>query len=114
MPRNSLDDVFHDFSSLVATARKYESAHPGIAPFRQALEDAQVRARCTRTLRDALAASKMEATQQLRLSVDEGREAVIRLRSFVKGALGSRDETLADFGMKPRRRRSRKGAIGKP
>lgn len=110
MSGNSQDAKLHDLDSLLAAARKHEATHPGIKPFRQALEGAYARAVSTRGLRDTLDASKMEATHQLNLAFDESHEAAIRLRNFVKGVLGPRSEALADFGVKPLRKRGPKSA----
>ncbi|HEX7180864.1 MAG TPA: hypothetical protein VF756_03415 [Thermoanaerobaculia bacterium] len=100
----------HDFDSLLATARRHEATHPGIKPFREVLEEACARAVSARRLRDTLDASKMEATHQLNLAFDESHEAAIRLRNFAKGVLGPRSEALADFGVKPLRKRGPKSA----
>jgi hypothetical protein len=110
MSRNSQDDWLDDFESLLTVARKYEATHPGITSFRQTLEEAYARTVSTKRLRDTLAASKMEATHQLNLAFDESHEAASRLRSFVRGVLGPRSEALADFGVKPLRKRGPKSA----
>ena len=52
-----------------------------------------------------------KATQQLHEAMAQGREAALRLRSFLKGCLGVHNEELVRFGVAPIRKRGPRRAV---
>lgn len=59
-----------------------------------------------RRRRDGLLAAAREATRQMHQASQACAEAVIRLRCFVRGTLGPRNEKLLRYGVKPIRVRA--------
>ena len=108
MPKGSQDSLLAEWSALLKEVRENEAELGGVARHREALEKACTEARNTKSQRDALQASVMEATRRLNKTMGEGRDAAIALRFFLRGVLGIRAEKLRRYGIKPLRKRSRR------
>lgn len=104
MPNHAQSELFEEWAQLLKAVRENDQL-AGVAPYAEALQKAYVDAMSHRSLRDTLAASARDATHRLRESLNEGRDAAISVRSFVKGVLGVRAKELTVYGIKPRRKR---------
>lgn len=108
MPTNSHADVVTDVEELLTNVRNATDL-PDLTVYRvpveQFLEDIKSRG----ALRKVRLGVKQEETKTLKGLMFEGRETVSRLRAAIKAHLGPRNPRLLEFGMKPVRRRSRKG-----
>ena len=107
MSRKRQDQVLDEWGDLLNEVRKTRAELPGIAPFMTKLEGAHTRARTAKSLRDPHQARAREETRKLHAALDEGQEAAISLRSYIKSVLGTRTEKLCRYGMKPRPKRVR-------
>lgn len=81
-------------------------------PQKLALEAILSEAKVLKDRQESHTAAKQELTQQLDGLMDRGREAARRLRGAVKANLGTKNERLVQFKMKPIRKRGpRKPAV---
>jgi hypothetical protein len=112
MSNNSKDAILRQWQKLLKGIRENESQLAGIAGLREALEEAQAKVVALSSLRDALYASAMETTQELRRALAGGRDAAFCLGSYLKSWLGPRSAKLREFGLNPSHRRRPSG--GKP
>jgi hypothetical protein len=111
MPRNSYDDQVQQWERLLEAAREGETELAGVAPFRAALESAHANLIHVRKQREGLHAASQEATRSMYRAFEECCEAGISLRHYIKSVLGSRAEKLSRYGIKPRKRRSRRPPV---
>ena len=103
------------WAKLLKVVQENEAGLAGIGPFRQALEKAHQEALTHRRVRSAMRASAQAATKRLHVSLAEGKDAAISLRSVVRGVLGPRSEKLRLYGIAPcckRPKAARKPAAG--
>jgi hypothetical protein len=108
MSKNSQDATFKEWEEILANVGEDEAELAGVAPYKEALRSACSRAMGHRCLREGLLASTQNETQRLNKAIAEGRDASIRLRNFLKGVLGPRNEKLRRYGIKPLRKHGRK------
>jgi hypothetical protein len=101
-----------DCRKIIAAAEKHEVELPSLGCFRVALEEALEDVTVSKTRQINLEAKRKETTGELNANLAITREAMARLKSYVKAAFGRTDERLADFGMNPlgRQRRKCRGA----
>ena len=103
MPKVALADTLVDWDLLIASARKRVAKHPEIMPVLEALERLRDRSKALEAERQSLQARRQVATQELREAREEGKDVAIRLRSMLKSALGTQNEALVEFNVRPRR-----------
>ncbi|PYQ65441.1 MAG: hypothetical protein DMF53_05530 [Acidobacteria bacterium] len=104
-----------EWDTLLQAVKETEGDLAGVVPFREALANARARAHMFKGLQDSLEASAGEATDRLRETVAVGEDAVVALRSFIRGVLGMRNEKLLRYGIKPRgKRRGPKRTLSPP
>jgi hypothetical protein len=110
MQKKKQETLFEQWELLMRAARKFQTELRGVAPFRDAFEQAYSRACFNRRRRDVARAAAKQATRELQESMDTAFDAAAALRGFIKSVLGFRSEKLREFGMKPRKSggRSRK------
>ncbi|HEX9940498.1 MAG TPA: hypothetical protein VGG03_00665 [Thermoanaerobaculia bacterium] len=108
MPRSSKNPFLNEWYGLLQAVRENESELAGVAPLREALEKAYARTEAFSSLRDTLYTSAQDATQRYHEAVAEGKDASIRLRSYIKGMLGIWTEKLLLYGIRPIRKRGRR------
>jgi hypothetical protein len=93
---------------LGAVGANAELAHLEVN--RARLEELLTRGQAAVNRQAALAAAKQETSQDLQAIIKEGERIATVLRFSIKGEYGPRAEKLAEFGLKPFRGRTRKGA----
>jgi hypothetical protein len=107
-------DLFRDWEKLEAACRDNLDLLTSAEPLRLAVESLLTRGRELKNRQDSLTAQKQLATQELELVKEEGREATRRLRGAVKSILGTRNELLVQFNVKPLRPRKARKATPPP
>lgn len=105
MHKDAQDSLLQQWDRLLKAVRKHEAKLGAIAPFRDALEMAYSKAVFNHRRRQVARAAAMEATRELRESLETAFDASVSLRSFIKSVLGFRAEVLREFGMTPRKAR---------
>ena len=112
MPGSSQNGYLDNWDTTLRMVRKNKACLPGVEPHLAALETAHHEVATSLRQRDALQEASQTTTQQLQIALAEGRDAAVRLRSFIKSMLGIHSEQLAAYGIKPIRKRGRKQAAG--
>lgn len=109
MPTNTgYAELVAQMESLEAACLENEPLLPGIAPSLEQLTSALQDLKALKALQEQMEGARQEATQQLQQLAENGREAVRRVRGFVKSRLGTKSERLPQFGIAPiRKRRAR-------
>ena len=103
MPKVALADTLVDWDSLIAAARRQVVKYPEIMPVLEAMERLRDRSKTLEAERQSLQARRQVATQELREAREEGKDVAIRLRAMMKYLLGTRNEGLVEFNIRPRR-----------
>lgn len=102
-------DIFRDWDALLGACAQNASLLPGIDPFKADLEGLLAQVRDLKIQQETLEGQRRGVTQKLEKGIDDGREAVRKLRAFAMIRLGSDNMALSQFGVKVRvRRGSRK------
>jgi hypothetical protein len=104
---NTYTDVVLDWEKLLAAVLEHTGSLPNIGAEQAALIQALQEAKELKANQDSFAASRQQATQELQMILDRGREMAMRLRGAVKFKIGPRNERLVQFGIAPLRRRAR-------
>jgi len=102
-----------DCRKVIAAAEKHEVELPSLGCFKADLEEALEDLTVSKRRQVNLEAKRREMTAELNANLAIAREALARLKSYVKAGFGRRDERLPDFGIKrllSRQRRKCKGA----
>jgi DNA-binding protein H-NS len=107
-------DTFRTWRGLIAASVQHADKVPGVEPFKADLEASLARAEELKTQQETLESTRLEATKNFAAVLQEGKEKVRKLQSFIKSVLGTRSELLKQFGLvpnrlpRPRSRKSRK------
>jgi hypothetical protein len=104
--------IFRDWEGLIGSCLQHASLIVGVEPLRTELETVLAQVREVKVLQESLTGSRQAATQRLHEMVADGRELARRIRFFVRVPLGSRNELLPAFGIRPNRSRFRKTRPG--
>jgi hypothetical protein len=105
---NSFADLMLEWKKILAACADNAPALTAAEPQRLVVEKMLKDAEELKALQDSYQASKQAIRQQLSLIVKEGREAARRLQSAAKSILGTGNERLIHFNIKPIRPRGRK------
>jgi hypothetical protein len=102
---NSFPILSRDWEGLMSACRE----HPEIAalaePFRVELDGVLLAGKALADRQASLQAQRQRATQELKDVVARGKELARRLRRIAPFQLGTDNEQLVQFSVKPRRRR---------
>jgi hypothetical protein len=93
--------MIEKWAPLLRAVRLYDGRLPGVKPFREALERAYTQALFNQRAVDGIRDSLRRTMRLRNESLDEGYDAAISLRNFIRGVLGPRAAELRLFGMKP-------------
>lgn len=110
MPKEALADTLADWQRLIGAARLHESRKPELKWMLDELQDRLDRAKALDCERASLQARKQKATQDLRHVREEGKDLASRTRSLLKATLGTQNERLTQFNIRPRRPYGRRKA----
>jgi len=111
---NSFADLMLEWKKILAACADNAPALTAAEPQRLVVEKMLKDAEELKALQDSYQASKQSIRQQLSLIVKEGREAVRRLQSAAKSILGTGNERLIHFNIKPIRKRGPRKAKQPP
>jgi hypothetical protein len=81
---------------------------PILDDYRQRLQAMYQEALELAAKRDAHRAAKQAASEALKETLESGRKTATAMRAWIKDHYGHQSERLVEFGMRPRRRSSRK------
>ena len=113
MPKVALADLKLDWGQLLAAAEPYRE-DKRLKDELALLRSAYGRLHELTALRDELQAKRQQATQEMGAVKDEGKVAAMRVRSMLRGILGTTNERLVQFGVAPRRPRRRRSKPAEP
>src|SRR4029077_4241574 len=102
---NSFADVVSHWQSLLAACADNASSLTTAEPQRLAVEQMLKNVMDLKALQDSHWGAKQQIRQQLDQILKDGREAARRLQGAVKGNLGTSNERLVQFNIKPIRPR---------
>jgi hypothetical protein len=114
MPAESFGESFNAMEQLVANAEPRVAGQPLLEGVLNELKDLLVELRDLKTRQRETRATAQAATQQMLASLTRARDVAARLRTGLTTLFGKHDERLVEFGMRPIRRRPRKGPIVSP
>lgn len=107
-------DIFRDWEGLIGACTKNSEQLPVVEPLRKDLEANLAELKELKIEQENLIGRRRAMTQHLGVVVENGRELARKIRSFVVGQLGSKNEQLFQFGIPPIRSRARKTATKPP
>jgi hypothetical protein len=102
-----------DLRGLLAACRENEAILPDLSVELAFLEQGLAKATTLWDRQKSFTASRQEATQQLKTTMQECLETAEKLRDLVKGKIGRRNERLVQFKVAPLRKPTRKAAAVK-
>ena len=105
MAINSYPELIAVMEGLLAAYAFNADRLPGGEPLRGGLEAALSSLKAAKAEQEYFEVSRQASTQRLKDAAELTREAARRLRGFVRGALGTKDEHLVQFGIAPIRPR---------
>lgn len=108
MPRESFAETVEAWGRFLRQLDETGVEIPGFAEKKQELEEMYARAKKLVAERNALAAAKQTATQELRQILDKGRMRHTVLRQNLKLLLGDHSAVLTAYGMRPNRGRPKR------
>jgi hypothetical protein len=107
MPRDTHANTVQGWRRLLDSLAGKEDM-PFLDDYRQRLQDMYREAVELAAQRDAHRAAKQAAAQALKETLERGRKTATVMRVWIKDHYGHQSEQLVEFGMRPRRRSSRK------
>ena len=105
MSRNGFNDTMADWEGLLAAVEANRSEIPSSDVYAAQLAAAVQEVQAIRARKSALRSEARELTQSLVGGLASGNDLAIRLRSWVRAWYGPHSEKLAEFGVKPIRKR---------
>ena len=100
--------VFRDWEAVLGASTQNAPMLPGVDPLKTDLDALLTQARDLKIQQETLEGQRKGITQKLAKVVEDGREVARKLRAFAVVHLGSDNQALSQFGVKPRQRRGKK------
>ena len=97
--------LIREGESLQGSCTENKPALEGIDPLLQSLSTSLDTLKTLKTRQEQMEGSRQETTQLLQQAAEQVREAIRRLRGFVKAQIGTKSERLPQFGVAPIRSR---------
>jgi hypothetical protein len=98
--------LIREGESLQGSCAENKPALEGIDPLLGELSASLDKFKTLKNRQEQMEGSRQETTQLLQQTAEEVREAVRRVRGFVKSRVGTKSERLPQFGIAPIRTRS--------
>ena len=98
--------LIREGESLQGSCVENKLALEGVDPLLQNLSTSLDTFKTLKTRQEQMEGSRQETTQLLQQAGEQVREAIRRLRGFVKAQIGTKSERLPQFGVAPIRSRS--------
>ena len=116
MARMGFMSNLNDWENLLTQVRELTQKYPYLESLRIELDSAVAKARQAKAQQMALQAASQQATCQVATALAQGRDAAIRMRSYLKACLGFRNVELVRFGVAPLQKRGprKTGVTAKP
>ena len=108
MPQASFADFVTEWDLLLAAANANAENLPQLAALRDELLSTVQQAKTLDARQASLRADFSQATRDLEATMARGKDLATRLRAGVRSQYGTKGEKLAEFGMRPRRKRPKK------
>ena len=102
--------LIREGESLQGSCLENKPMLEGVDPLLENLTGSLGTLKTLKTRQEQMEGSRQETTQLLQKTAEEVREAIRRLRGFVKAQIGTKSERLPQFGVAPIRSRVRKTA----
>lgn len=99
-------DIFRDWEGLIGACSKNADQLPVVEPLRKDLEAHLAELKELKIEQEDLIGRRKAMTQRLGVVLEDGRELARKIRGFVLGQLGTKNEQLSQFGVPPIRRRA--------
>lgn len=96
-------DIFLEWHEILLAFDDFAEDLASAEPLRAALAESLERATELKARQAHYTALKQQTTKELNEEVDVGRERARRVRSIVKGVMGTENERLVQFKVAPRR-----------
>jgi len=112
MPKESIGMTTYKLEELLLALERHGDELPFLTGMTAELRETLTRIKALQSRQAQLEALKQVTTRELQEAKVEGKDIAIRLRSGLRTYLGSQNERLAEFGVKPWRRRTRRKASG--
>lgn len=111
---NSHADVIRDWMLVLEATERSPEVQAEVEKERLKVAQLLAEVQTLKARQVELTALRQQATQQLKATVVQGKEAVMQFRAILKAKFGPRNERLVQFNMAPLRKRSRKLVEKKP
>ena len=98
--------LIREGESLQGSVVENKPALEGVDPLLENLSTSLGTLKTLKTRQEQMEGSRQETTQLLQQAAEQTREAIRRLRGFVKAQIGTKSERLPQFGVAPIRSRS--------
>jgi hypothetical protein len=98
--------LIREGESLQGSCTENKPALEGVDPLLGNLSASLDTLKTLKTRQEQMEGSRQETTQLLKQAAEQVREAIRRLRGFVKAQIGTKNERLPQFGVAPIRSRS--------
>jgi hypothetical protein len=108
MPRAAFLSVTGDWEDLAVKVEVNAAELPYLTETRSQLVVTTEAAKAASVRQSTLLSQYQQATRDLQKLLSEGGELATKLRNGIRTQYGLKSEKLVEFGMQPRRRRSRK------
>ncbi|HYG65469.1 MAG TPA: hypothetical protein VEL74_23005 [Thermoanaerobaculia bacterium] len=114
MATGSFGESLSGMEQLAANAEPRVTAHPLLQDIHSELRNALTEVRDVKTRQLEAQATAQAVTKEVVAALTRARDLAARLRAGLTTLFGKHDERLVEFGIKPIRRRPRKGPIETP
>jgi hypothetical protein len=112
MPKESIGVTTYKLEELLLAVERQAAELPFLTQLAAELREALERIKRLQSRQAQLEALKQVTTRELQEAKVEGKDIAIRLRSGLRTYLGNQNERLAEFGVKPWRKRTRRKVSG--
>lgn len=103
--------LIREGESLQGSCLENKPMLEGVDPLLENLTGSLDSLKTLKTRQEQSEGIRQETTQLLQKAAEEVREAIRRLRGFIKAQVGTKSERLPQFGVAPIRSRPRKAAV---
>lgn len=112
--RTGYAKLIREGESLQGSCLENKPMLEGVDPLLENLTGSLDTLKTLKTRQEQMEGSRQETTQLLQKTAEEVREAIRRLRGFIKAQIGTKSERLPQFGVAPIRSRARKAVKPEP
>ncbi len=100
--------IFRDWDGLLGACDKNAGLLPGVDPMKASVDALLTQLKDIKVRQEDLIGQRKALTQSLKQVLGDGKDAVRKLRDYVRVHLGAKSEQLTQFGISPLRPRKAK------